>query len=71
VYTLDTDGLRVTGRWGMEGQVSDLRLSSDGSRLYAALGDRLGVIDAASGSTLASYAADGVESIVNVETPAP
>jgi hypothetical protein len=55
----------------MEGQVSDLRLSSDGSRLYAALGDRLGVIDAASGSTLASYAADGVESIVNVETPAP
>lgn len=71
VYTLDTDSLRVTGRWGLQGQVSDLRLSSDGSRLYAALGDRLGVIDAASGSTLASYAADGVESIVHVETPAP
>jgi DNA-binding beta-propeller fold protein YncE len=71
VYTVDTTSLRVTGRWELQGQVSDLRLSSDGSRLYAALGDRLGVVDAASGSTLASYAADGVESIVNVETPAP
>jgi DNA-binding beta-propeller fold protein YncE len=71
VYTVDTGTLKATGRWALQGQVSDLRLSNDGARLYAALGDQLGVLDVANGSLLTTFAADGVESILNVETSAP
>jgi len=69
VYTIDTDSLRVTGRWAMWGDVSDLRLSNDGARLYAAGDDQLSVLDAATGSLLNSVAARGVESILSVEAP--
>jgi hypothetical protein len=71
VYTIDTESLQVTGRWDVQGQVSDLRLSNDGARLYAAAGDQLAVLNATTGSLLSSMTALGVESIVNVETPAP
>ena len=67
VYTVDTDSLQVTGRWAMPGQVSDLRLSVDGARLYAAGEDQLDVLDATNGTLLSSVAARGVEAIVSVE----
>jgi WD40 repeat protein len=69
VYTIDTDSLQVIGRWPMLGDVSDLRLSNDGARLYAAGDDQLSVLDAANGTLLNSVAARGVESILGVEAP--
>jgi DNA-binding beta-propeller fold protein YncE len=67
IYTLDTQSLEVTGRWVTPGQVSDLRLSVDGARLYAAGEDQLDVLDAVNGTLLNSVAATGVESILSVE----
>jgi hypothetical protein len=69
VYTVDTDSLRVTNRWETTGAVADLRLSADGERLYAAGDDRLAILDTTTGSVLSGVTADGVESILSVETP--
>jgi hypothetical protein len=46
-------------------------LSSDGARLYAALGDHIAVLDPATGSELRSLPVAGVASILDVETPGP
>ncbi len=70
VYTIDTSSLQVIGRWAMPAQVSDLRLSLDGQRLYAAGDDQLSVLDAGNGTVLSSVAAQGVQSILSVEPSA-
>jgi len=69
VYTVDTGSLRVTNRWETSDSVTDLRLSADGARLYAAGNDQLAVLDAGTGSLMSSVTANGVESILSVETP--
>jgi DNA-binding beta-propeller fold protein YncE len=70
VYTIDTSSLQGTGRWAMPAQVSALRLSLDGQRLYAAGDDQLSVLDASSGTVLSSVVARGVQSILSVEPSA-
>lgn len=71
VYSLDTATLQVTARWPMSGAVTDLALSVDGARLYAALRDRVAVVDAGSGAELGTLPLQGVDAIVNVESPSP
>jgi DNA-binding beta-propeller fold protein YncE len=71
LYAIDAETLAVTARWSVTGPVSDVGLSSDGARLYAALGDHIAVLDPATGSELGSLPVAGVASILDVETPGP
>jgi sugar lactone lactonase YvrE len=52
VYAIDTASMEVAARWTVRGAVRDLALSGDGSRLYAALDDRVAILDAGTGSVL-------------------
>ena len=71
LYAIDAETLAVTARWSVAGPVSDVGLSSDGARLYAALRDHIAVLDPATGSELGSLPVPGVASILDVETPGP
>jgi hypothetical protein len=71
LYAIDAETFAVTDRWSVAGPVSDVGLSSDGARLYAALGDHIAVLDPATGSELGSLLVPGVASILDVETPGP
>ncbi len=68
VYAIDLDTLGVSSRWSMPAEVMGLGLSPDGARLYAALGDRVAILDAASGAQLATLPFEGVDSILHVST---
>jgi hypothetical protein len=71
LYAIDAKTLAVTARWSIAGPVSDVGLSSDGARLYAALTDQIAVLDPVSGSNLGFLPVPGVSSILHVETPGP
>ena len=71
VFALDTGTMRVLDRWSMPAGVSDLALSADGARLYAATSDGVALMDAESGVVLGTIPAAGVESIVHIESPSP
>jgi WD40 repeat protein len=71
LYVVDVRTLAVTTRWTIAGPVSDVGLSRDGGRLYAALADRIAVLDPSTGSALGYLPVPGVSSILHVETPGP
>jgi hypothetical protein len=71
VFALDTQTMRVLDRWSMPAGVSDLALSADGARLYAATSDQVVVVDAASGASLGTIPAVGVQSILHIGSPSP
>ncbi|HZB02247.1 MAG TPA: hypothetical protein VE800_09090 [Actinomycetota bacterium] len=68
VYEIDVDSMEVVGRWTMPAAVGGLALSGDGARLYAALEDRVAVLDASTGEQLTSLSFGGA-SILHVATP--
>jgi sugar lactone lactonase YvrE len=68
VYEVDIASMRILGRWTMPATVSGLALSGDGARLYAALDDRVAVLDARTGEELTTLRFDGA-SILHVSTP--
>jgi hypothetical protein len=53
VSALDASTFEVQETWRLSGVVSSIGMSADGSNLYAAVDDRLAVLDAVSGSELA------------------
>ena len=61
VARVDVDSMSVSDVWET-GDVTGLGLSADGKRLYAAVGDRVEVLDATSGTELGTVA---------VPSPAP
>jgi hypothetical protein len=68
VYEVDTDSMQVVARWTMPATVSGLALSGDGARLYAALDDRVAILDARTGEELTTLGFGGA-SILHVATP--
>jgi hypothetical protein len=52
VYAIDTATMEVAARWTVPAAVRDLALSGDGRRLYAALEDRVAILDAVTGAGL-------------------
>jgi hypothetical protein len=68
VYEIDVDSMEVVGRWTMPAPVGGLALSGDGARLYAALEDRVAVLDSSTGEPLTSLSFGGA-SILHVATP--
>jgi sugar lactone lactonase YvrE len=68
VYEIDVDSMEVVERWTMPAAVSGLALSSDGARLYAALSDRVAVLDSSTGEELTTLSFGGA-SILHVATP--
>lgn len=68
IDAIDTATFDVLHRWPMHGVVSGLGLSGDGLRLYVALGDRVAVLDPATGEELAAVPVLGVDSILHVGT---
>ena len=66
---IDTETLRMAGRWPLPGAVSGLALSEDGARLYAALGGRVTLVDTDTGDATATLSFGGIESILHVATP--
>jgi hypothetical protein len=52
VTAIDTSSFRTTRSWEPGGAVSGLGVSLDGARLYAALSDRIEVLDASNGADL-------------------
>jgi DNA-binding beta-propeller fold protein YncE len=69
VYAIDTRTLRMVARWEAPGTVADLGLSDDGDRLYAAIADRVAVLDPSSGAELGTLPIGDVDAIVDVQTP--
>ena len=65
---IDTETLEMTGRWPLPGDVSGLALSEDGTRLYAALGGRVMVVDTDTGDATTTLSFGGIESILHVAT---
>ena len=68
IYEVDVDSMEVVGRWTMPATVSGLALSGDGARLYAALEDRIAILDARTGEELTTLGFGGA-SILHVATP--
>jgi hypothetical protein len=68
VYEVDVDSMRVVGRWTMPAMVNGLALSGDGARLYAALDDRIAILDSRTGAELTTLGFGGA-SILHVATP--
>jgi hypothetical protein len=68
IYEVDAATLRVADRWRMPGDVRGLALSEDGRRLYAALPDRVAVLQARTGERIASLAVRGA-TVLHVATP--
>lgn len=66
VTALDASTFEVIDSWRLGGMVSSIGGSFDGSNLYAVVGDRLAVLDAASGSELAAVQLPSDEPIVRV-----
>lgn len=66
VTALDASTFEVIDSWRLGGVVSSIGGSFDGSNLYAVVGDRLAVLDAASGSELAAVQLPSDEPIVRV-----
>jgi hypothetical protein len=66
VSRIDVDPLEVLGRWRFPAPVTGLASSEDGTRLYAALGDRIAIVDPGTGSSLGSISFGRVESILHV-----
>lgn len=67
VTALDARSFRVVDRWELDDPVSSIGLSSDGSRLYAAIGDRVAVLDPDSGLQVGAVplsTPDAIESVV-------
>jgi hypothetical protein len=56
VYAIDTASMKVAMRWTVSATVRDLALSDDGARLYAALEDRVAILDAGDGTELSDLA---------------
>jgi hypothetical protein len=69
IAALDVDTLRVLARWTMPSGVTAFGMSSDGARLYAALGDQVRIVDPTSGDELGELRVDGVDAILHVFTP--
>jgi hypothetical protein len=68
VYEVDTASMRIVARWTMPATVSGLALSGDGARLYAALDDRVAILDSTTGEELTSLGFGGA-SILHVASP--
>jgi hypothetical protein len=65
---IDTATLQIAGSWALPGDVSGIALSEDGTRLYAALGGQVTVVDTDTGDpTTLSFG--GIESILHIATP--
>jgi hypothetical protein len=62
VTAIDVASFETVGDWSLDGTVSGLGRSADGSRVYAALGDRVVVLDPRSGFELGT---------VPLQTPGP
>jgi DNA-binding beta-propeller fold protein YncE len=70
IRAIDTTRLEVTRSWSMPSPVSGLGPSSDGLRLYLAIGDRVEVVDAATGEPLEALPFTSSTPIVDVTTVA-
>lgn len=66
---IDVRTFDVLGRWDLPAAVTGIALSSDGDRLYAALGDHLAIVDTATGEIGSTPSFGPVESILHVATP--
>ncbi|HEX2034860.1 MAG TPA: hypothetical protein VHS99_11795, partial [Chloroflexota bacterium] len=66
ILALDGATLKLQQRWALEDAVRHLALSLDGTRLYAALQDRIAVLDALTGKPLGGFPAPEVSSVVRV-----
>jgi hypothetical protein len=69
VVRIDARTLDVLGRWELPGDLTAMALSPDGARLYAAAGDRVAVVDAATGEPLSTLPFGPIASILHVATP--
>jgi acetyl-CoA carboxylase alpha subunit len=68
VYAVDVETLEIRERWPMTSTVTGLGLSGDGLRLYAAVDDRVAIVDTATGRAFAALSFEGVDSILHVAT---
>ena len=66
VTAFDASTFEVLDSWRLGGVVSSIGVSSDGSNVYAAVEDRLAVLDAASGSEVAAVPLPSAEPVVRV-----
>jgi hypothetical protein len=66
---IDTGTLQMAGSWPLPGDVSGIALSEDGTRLYAALGGQVTVVDTDTGDPTTTLSFGGIESILHVATP--
>jgi hypothetical protein len=70
IVTLPPPGSEAKARWSLGEAVRGLAVSAGGTHVYAALEDRLLVLDAQDGHQVGSVAIPGLESLVHV-APAP
>ena len=68
IYEVNVDSMEIERRWTMPAAVGGLALSGDGARLYAALSDRVAILDSKTGAELTTLSFGGA-SILHVATP--
>jgi hypothetical protein len=69
ITRIDVDSFAPIGPWPLSGKVTGLALSEDGARLYAALGERVAVVDTSTGADLGTLSFGPTQSILHVATP--
>jgi hypothetical protein len=67
VHAIRVSTFEVADRWRLDGEVTGLGLSADGARLYAAVGDRVSVLDALTGEPIGETGVDAAADVVSVQ----
>jgi hypothetical protein len=69
IVRVDVRTLDVLDRWDLPAELTGMAVSSDGDRLYAAVGDRVAIVDTPTGEAAGTLSFGPVESILHVATP--
>ncbi|HET6714993.1 MAG TPA: hypothetical protein VFI59_14970 [Actinomycetota bacterium] len=67
LFAIDTVSLTLAERWTAPGPISGLGMSLDGTDLFAAVGERIDVLDVGTGDAVASVPTPGLAPIVSLD----
>ena len=67
LFAIDTASLTLADRWSAPGRISGLGMSLDGTALFAAVAERIEILDLSTGDAVASVPTPGLAPIVSLD----